>query len=312
MKKITALISVTIYFICISIFAADKNQKLILVLDWFTNPNHVPIFIAQEKGFFQEQKLDVEIIVPSNPSDPPKWVATNKADMAIDYQPNWLLQVGRGLSLQQVGSLIDRPLNALAVLANGPIKQLSDLKGKDIASASSQIDAIMLQTMLEHDQLKMSDVRIINVGFNLTQALLSKRVDAVIGVTRNVEPVEMQELGHPVQLFYPEQYGFPFYDELIFVINKKNMHDIRVQKFFVALQKGISYAQRHPEESWQLFIKNHPELNNAKNQKIWQKTWSSFASEPTNWQGQRCLALAKFLQTKVENKIDLKVCDKNE
>jgi putative hydroxymethylpyrimidine transport system substrate-binding protein len=50
--------------------AADK---MTLILDWFINPDHGPIIIAEENGYFAELGLEVEIVAPSDPSDPPKW-----------------------------------------------------------------------------------------------------------------------------------------------------------------------------------------------------------------------------------------------
>jgi putative hydroxymethylpyrimidine transport system substrate-binding protein len=62
--------------------SATASEKLTLILDWFINPDHAPIFIAQERGYFQERGLELEIIAPSNPNDPAKLVAAGKASHA--------------------------------------------------------------------------------------------------------------------------------------------------------------------------------------------------------------------------------------
>src|SRR6185437_15858166 len=66
-------------FISLPTFA---NEKLIVILDWFPNPNHAPLFVTKEMGFFKAAGLDVELIGPANPSDPPKLAAARKADIA--------------------------------------------------------------------------------------------------------------------------------------------------------------------------------------------------------------------------------------
>jgi putative hydroxymethylpyrimidine transport system substrate-binding protein len=71
-------------------FAADK---MTLMLDWFINPDHGPIIVAQEKGYFAEQDLEIEVIAPADPSDPPKMVAAGQADLAVSYQPQLHLQI---------------------------------------------------------------------------------------------------------------------------------------------------------------------------------------------------------------------------
>jgi putative hydroxymethylpyrimidine transport system substrate-binding protein len=53
--------------------AGQDREKLTVLLDWFVNPDHAPLFVAQEKGFFSKRGLDVELIAPSNPNDRPTW-----------------------------------------------------------------------------------------------------------------------------------------------------------------------------------------------------------------------------------------------
>ena len=74
-----------------NVLAQDK--QLTLMLDWFVNPNHGPIVIAQERGYFKQQGLEVDIQEPADPSTPPKLVAAGKVDMAISYQPNLTIDV---------------------------------------------------------------------------------------------------------------------------------------------------------------------------------------------------------------------------
>mgnify|MGYP001952513365 CR=1 FL=1 len=102
------------------------------MLDWFVNPNHGPIVIAQERGYFKQQGLKVNIQEPADPSTPPKLVAAGKVDMAISYQPSLTIDVAAGLPLIRSATLIATPLNTLMVLDNGKNDNLGDLKGKKI------------------------------------------------------------------------------------------------------------------------------------------------------------------------------------
>ena len=107
---------------------AIADDKITLLLDWFINPDHGPVIIANEKGIFKEEGLEVQIIPPANPSDPPKLVAAGKADIAISYQPQLHMQVHEGLPVIRVGTLVATPLNCLLVLKDGPIKQLNQMQ----------------------------------------------------------------------------------------------------------------------------------------------------------------------------------------
>jgi len=110
--------------------AIAKTDKLSIGLDWFINPDHAPLIIAQKRGYFEEVGLDIDMIEPADPNDPPKLVAAGKLDLAISYQPQLHIQVDQGLPVVRVGTLVGVPLNSLVVLKNGPIKSISDLKGK--------------------------------------------------------------------------------------------------------------------------------------------------------------------------------------
>ena len=105
------------------------QEKMTLLLDWFINPDHGPIIIAQEKGYFSDQNLEVEIIAPADPSAPPKLVAAGQADLAVSYQPQLHLQITQGLPLIRVGTLVATPLNCILVLEKGPIKTPKNLAG---------------------------------------------------------------------------------------------------------------------------------------------------------------------------------------
>src|SRR5688500_433636 len=110
MKMKRLLFVVNILF-CHFDFAATSVKKLTDALDWYPNPDHAPLIVAQQQGYFKEQGLDVKLLAPADPNDPPKWAAAKKADIAITYQPQFIEQVDQGLPLIRIGTLIDRPLN---------------------------------------------------------------------------------------------------------------------------------------------------------------------------------------------------------
>ena len=196
---------------------AFANEKITLLLDWFINPDHGPIIIAQEKEYFKELGLEVEIIPPANPSDPPKLVAAGKADIAISYQPQLHMQIHEGLPLVRIGTLVATPLNCLLVLKNGPIKTIEDLKNKKIGYSISGMEEALLGAILKKAGIKENEVEYINVNWSLSPSIMSGQVDAVIGAFRNFELNQMNIEGVEGKCFYIEEEGVPPYDELIFV-----------------------------------------------------------------------------------------------
>jgi len=118
----------------------QAQDRITLLLDWFVNPDHGPIIIAQEKGYFADAGLEVEVIAPADPADPPKMVAAGKADLAVSYQPQLHLQVAEDMPLVRVGTLVATPLNCLLVLKDGKIKSIADLKGKKVGRSPTDND----------------------------------------------------------------------------------------------------------------------------------------------------------------------------
>jgi putative hydroxymethylpyrimidine transport system substrate-binding protein len=258
---------------------AAATDKLTLMLDWFVNPDHGPIIIAQEKGFFRDAGLEVEVIAPADPSDPPKMVAAGQADLAVSYQPQLHLQVAEGLPLIRVGTLIATPLNCLAVLKDGPVKSLADLKGRKVGF-SLGVEEATLTTMLASAGLTLDDVSLVNVNWSLSPALMSGQVDAVIGAYRNFELTQMKLAGVEGRCFYPEEAGIPPYDELIYVANPARMDKDKIRRFLAATERGAQYIVNHPEESWQVFSATAPELQDALNKQAWFDTLPRFSQSP--------------------------------
>ncbi len=259
------------------VFAADK---MTLLLDWFVNPDHGPIIVAQEKGYFAEQGLEVEIIAPADPSDPPKMVAAGKGDLAISYQPQLHLLRHEGLPLRRVGTLVATPLNCLLVLEDGPIQSPADLKGKKIGYSVGGVEEAVLNTILDGHGLTLADVELVNVNFSLSPALMSGQVDAVIGAYRNFELNQMDIEGVPGRCFYVEEAGVPTYDELIYVANPETMDAEMIGRFLEATAKAVRFIVNHPEESWAVFAASSAELQDELNKRAWADTLPRFALRP--------------------------------
>ncbi|WP_372384950.1 ABC transporter substrate-binding protein [Vibrio sp. BS-M-Sm-2] len=262
--------------------ADSEQKKLTLMLDWFVNPNHGPIVIAQERGYFADQGLDVEIQEPADPSTPAKLVAAGKVDLAVTYQPSLTMDVAAGLPLVRASTLIATPLNTLMVLDNGKNDSLADLKGKKIGIAIAGNEEATIGTMLAQENVAFTDVQTINVGWALSSSLASGKVDAIWGGLRNFETNQLALEGFKAKAFFPEEHGVPAYDELIFVANAKQHDDEAIKAFNKALEQATTYIVNHPQESWSEFVAYSPDtLNNELNQRAWNDTLTRFALRPS-------------------------------
>ena len=289
MKKLTLI---AFLMLTNQAIAADK---LTLILDWFVNPDHGPIIIAAEKGYFAEQELEVEIIPPADPADPPKLVAAGKADLAISYQPQLHLQVHEGLPLIRVGTLVATPLNCLLVLRDGKIRTLADLKGKKVGFSVAGIEEVLLGAILKPHGLDFEDIELVNVNWSLSPSLMSGQVDAVIGAFRNFELNQMDIEGIPGRCYYLEEEGLPAYDELIYVANTGSKDDDRIKRFLAATEKATQFIVNHPQQSWEIFAATAKELQDELNRHAWRNTLPRFALRPTALDAGRYARMEAFL-----------------
>nr|WP_237351998.1 ABC transporter substrate-binding protein [Rhizobium sp. ACO-34A] len=291
------------------ISSAQAAEKVTVLLDWFINPDHAPILVAEQIGAFKEAGLEVEIVPPADPSMPPRLVAAKQGDIAISYQPQLYMYAQEGLPLVRVGTIVNSPLNTIAVLGSSGIKSMADLKGKKIGYSVSGIEEATLGTMLQQGGLTLNDVSMINVNFQLVSSLMAGQVDAVIGGYRNFEATEIRDLGVEPVLFNVEDFGVPAYDELIVLANKDNVGDPKIKKFMDALKKGTEYLLAHPQETWEAFAKAHPDLDNNLNKQAWKDTLPMFAKDPLALDVARYEGYGKFLFQNKLIKAELPLAD---
>ena len=297
------ILRLTLLFLLLTSSNLAAKDKMTLLLDWFINPDHGPIIIAKEKGYFSDQNLEIEIIAPADPSAPPKLVAAGQADLAVSYQPQLHLQLTQGLPLIRVGTLVATPLNCLLVLENGPIKTPQSLSGKKIGFSVAGVEEILLSAILEKYGVKLEDVELVNVNFSLSPSLMSGQVDAVIGAFRNFELNQMKIENVPGKCFFLEEEGVPPYDELIYVANSKNIDKEKIRKFLKATELATQFIINNPEESWKIFASTSKELDDQLNKMAWADTIPRFALRPPAFDAGRYLEFQDFLlQNKLINK----------
>jgi putative hydroxymethylpyrimidine transport system substrate-binding protein len=294
-RLLTALISAAALMVLATAPARAETESLTVLLDWFVNPDHAPLVVARDKGFFEAQGLEVELIAPADPNDPPKLVAAGQAELAVSYQPQLHVQVARGLPLIRVGTLVATPLNSVVVLADGPIESLADLKGRTVGYSVGGFEDALLGAMLVDAGLSLDDVTLVNVNFSLSPSLLSGQVDAVVGAFRNFELNQMDIVGRPGRAFFPEEHGVPPYDELVLVANAERLPDARLVRFMAALEAATQYLINHPDESWQVFIAAYPDLDDELNRRAWADTLPRFALRPAAVDGPRYRDFSVFL-----------------
>jgi putative hydroxymethylpyrimidine transport system substrate-binding protein len=276
--------------------AQAAREPFTLLLDWFINPDHAPIIVAQERGDFARAGLEVRIAAPADPNDPPRLIGARRGDVGVFYQKNLHLAVDQGLPLVRVGTLVATPLSTLTVLRDGPIRTLADLRGKRVGYSVAGFEEAVMGVMLESAGLRLADVRLVNVNFALSSALMSGQVDAIVGGYRNFELHQLDIEGRPGRAFFPEEYGLPVYDELIYIAHRDRARDATLRRFIDATEAATHFLVNNPDEAWRMFIAGpRRELDNELNRRAWASTLTRFSLSPAALDRNRYERMARFL-----------------
>ena len=304
MKKTIMALVLGLFFWASTALAAE--EKLSLMLDWFPNVDHLPIYVAREKGFFAENHIRVNIISPSETSDALKLAASGHMDLAMSYQPQTLMAADQGFAVKVIAPLVAHPLTTLLFLDGKGIQNPKDLSGKKIGYTVPGLMDVLLEAFAGINDIK--DYTPVNVGFTILPALAAGRVDAVMGPFKTYETVTMEAQGYQARFFELEKWGIPDYEELIFVcgpgtLEKKSR---AVKGFVTAMEKALAYTRAHPEESLALYLKAVPEADPKIETRAFELTRPYFAVKTghdlAKWQAFADFALKHGL---IQNKVDV-------
>jgi putative hydroxymethylpyrimidine transport system substrate-binding protein len=271
-----------------------EPDHLTILLDWFINPDHAPLLVAQQTGAFARAGLAVELVAPADTAMAPKLVAAGHGDIALTDEPHFHEQIAGGLPLRRVGALIDRPLSTLATLRRTGIAKLGDLRGRRIGHGSGDAERAMVGAMLATVGLSLNDVHMVNIGEQLTVALLTGQVDAVT-VYRNFEILELREQGAEPIAFDYETNGVPWFDEMILVTRERLASDPRLPRLMNAIRHAVATLRADPLAAWRSCAATEADLNTSLNKAAWMASVPFFATDPAAVNLGRYDAFAAFL-----------------
>jgi putative hydroxymethylpyrimidine transport system substrate-binding protein len=240
-----------------------EPQPFSLTLDFYPNPDHAGIYMAERLGYFEEAGLDVTIHTPSDPAAPIKQAAAGRADLAISYEPEVILAAEKGLDVVAVAALVDTPLTSMIWLRKSGIGGIAGLRGRTIATAGIPYQDAYLKTILARADLEPSDVRTINVGYGLLPAIVGGRADAMLGGFRNVEGVDLRLRGLDPVVTPVDRLGVPSYDELVLVAQREALEEDPepVRLFLAALARGTAAAVDSPDASTRAVLEANRDLD---------------------------------------------------
>lgn len=232
-------------------------EDVSIVLDWYPNAVHSFLYVAQEKGYFAEEGLNLVINFPANVNDGISLPAAGKADVGIYYLRDTILtSQEEDVPIVSIGAVLQCAANVVIALEDTGIQGAPDLVGKKVGYSATAISEAEIRSMLEYCGFGPNDCELVDVGFDLLTATTTGQVDATTGGMVNHEVPQLEEQGFHVNYFSPTEYGVPQSYELVFLAGKDAVENNpeKLQRFLRACQKGFAYMKENPEESLQILL----------------------------------------------------------
>ncbi|MEO3944610.1 ABC transporter substrate-binding protein [Gorillibacterium sp. CAU 1737] len=243
--------------------ASQKPLKEIkVVLDWTPNTNHTGLYVAKEKGYYQEQGLDVKIIQPGE-AGADSMVASGEVPFGIGYQEGLTYARTEGIPLVSLAAVIQHNTSGFAAPVSKNIKSPKDFAGKTYGGFGGPSETAILETLMKADGADPSSVKVINIG----------SADYFTAVKRDVDfswiyygwtGVEAELRNEPIDMIYMKDFSpqLDYYTPLL-LTNEKMIKENpeTVKAFMAATAKGYDYAIAHPEDAAEQLLKGAPDLD---------------------------------------------------
>ncbi len=243
----------------------DKELKEVsIMLDWYPNAVHSYLYVAQEKGYFEEEGVKVDIQFPANPTDPLNLAAVGKVTLGLYYQPDVIIaRANENVPVKSIASIVRTPLNHVVFAEDHSIQSPKDLEGKKVGYPGIPLNEAILETMVTHDGGDINKVNIIDVGFELNSSLVTENVDAVSGAFINHEVPVLKHKGFNTRYFNPTDYGVPAYNEIVLVTSDETLAKEKdaIQAFWKAAKKGYEFMKENPDEALTILLDNQDQAN---------------------------------------------------
>ncbi|MEO9753597.1 ABC transporter substrate-binding protein [Roseibium sp.] len=262
-KALKALAASSVFAACLATGAAEAADELTLQLKWVTQGQFAGYYVAKDKGFYDEEDLDVTI-KPGGPDiAPPQVIAGGGADVIIDWMPSALASREKGVPLVNIAQPFKKSGMMLTCRKDTGITSSDDFKGKTLGVWFFGNEYPFLSWM---SQLGLpteggaDGVTVLKQGFNV-DPLLQKQADCVSTMTYN-EYWQVIDAGLPAEeliVFKYEDQGVATLEDGLYVLESTLDDAAMVDKYtrFVrASMKGWAYAAEHPEEAAEIVLEN--------------------------------------------------------
>ncbi|MFO1258271.1 MAG: ABC transporter substrate-binding protein [Gammaproteobacteria bacterium] len=261
------------------------NAFTTLILNWFANPYHAPVFVAKQLGFYDEVNLDLAIIQPTDPSQVTKIVGQHQVDIGLKAMIHTIAGRTRGYPITAIGTLLDEPPTGLISLKKSGIESFNDIRGKRLGYIG-EFGKQIIDNLAQHAGIHGDEYETLRVGMYMVDAIESGRIDAGIGFS-NFHQVELENVAGPTTILRIDQLaglGCCCFCSIQIIAHEK----ILIEKpdvlgnFLIATERGASFVTQNPDEAFEILCRSEPRMRHPIQQKIFTYTLPFFSRNLLN------------------------------
>lgn len=242
--------------------SSESLRDVKIVLDWSPNTNHTGLYVAKEQGFYEEEGLNVDILLPGS-GGADAMVASGEVPFGISYQEGVTQGRTQGVPLVSIAAVIQHNTSGFAAPVDRGIKTPKDYEGKTYGGWGSPVEEAILKSIMDQTGADVSKVKFVNMG----------EADYFTAVKRDIDfawifyawtGIEAELRGEPLDMQYVKDYTdkLDYYTPVIVTNEKTAANDPELVKAFMrATSKGYEYAIQHPEEAADILLKAVPDLD---------------------------------------------------
>jgi ABC-type nitrate/sulfonate/bicarbonate transport system substrate-binding protein len=234
-------------------------QKVSLALDWTPNTNHTGFYVAQQKGWYKEQGIDLEILPYSDAASPDALVAAGKADFAISFVEQVVIDRVSDLPVKSVAAIVQHNTSELATLKSSGLDRPAKLAGKRYAGFGTPYEEPVIADVIKCDGGPATPIQNITTNTGGYQALVAKQADFV-WIYKGWEALQAKHDNVDLNEFLVRDYCVPDYYSPVIITSEaflKDKADVG-RRFMAATARGFEFAISQPDQAADLLIAGNP------------------------------------------------------
>lgn len=280
----------------------EKLKKVSVVLDWTPNTNHTGLYVAKEKGYFADEGLDVEIIMPGE-AGADQLTASGKADFGVSYQESITQARVQGVPLVSIAAVIQHNTSGFASPVDKNITSPKDFAGKTYGGWGSPIEKSVLDSLMKTENADAEDVSIVNMGDSDFFTAVQRDIDFA-WIYYGWTGIEAELRGEEINMVYLTDYSdkLDYYTPVLATNEKMIKQNPETVKSFVkAASKGYEFSIENPQEAAEILLAAAPDLDEALVKKSQEWLAPHYQADAAKWGEQKLEVWENYADWMFEN-----------